>query len=73
MRDYLDSLVVTVTVKNTVNGDTTQIVSTIGFIKEPYSAYNQNQYEIGSDRTYPPETAMGFFPERRSPQRTLIS
>jgi hypothetical protein len=52
MRDYLDSLVVTVTVKNTVNGDTTQIVSTIGFIKEPYSAYNQNQYEIGSDRTY---------------------
>jgi hypothetical protein len=48
----LDSFVVTVTVKNTVNGDTTQTISTIGFTKEPYSAYNLNQYSIGSDRTY---------------------
>ena len=48
----LDSFVVTITEKNTVNGDTTQLTNTIGYIKEPYSAYDLNEYYSGVDRTY---------------------
>ncbi len=48
----LDSFVVTVNEKNTVNGQLTQLTNTIGYIKEPFAAYNLNQYYSGTDRTY---------------------
>lgn len=48
----LDSFVVTVNEKNTVNGQLTEQTNTIGYIKEPYSAYNENKYYSGLDRTY---------------------
>ncbi|HSB03362.1 MAG TPA: hypothetical protein VLE49_22115 [Anaerolineales bacterium] len=48
----LDSFVVTINEKNTVNGKLTELTNTIGYIKEPYSAYNQNKYAGGVDRTY---------------------
>ena len=48
----LDSFVVTINEKNTVNGDLTELTNTIGYIKEPYSAYNENKYYSGLDRTY---------------------
>ena len=48
----LDSFVVTINEKNTVNGQLTELTNTIGYIKEPYSAYNENKYYSGMDRTY---------------------
>lgn len=48
----LDSFVVTVNEKNTVNGELTELTNTIGYIKEPYSAYNQNKYSGGVTQTY---------------------
>lgn len=48
----LDSFVVTINEKNTVNGDLTELTHTIGYIKEPYSAYDHNKYYSGLDRTY---------------------
>jgi hypothetical protein len=48
----LDSFVVTITENNTVNGDLTQLINTIGYTKEPYRAYNWNEYSSGKDRTY---------------------
>ena len=48
----LDSFVVTVNEKNTVNGQLTELTNTIGYIKEPYSAYHLNEYTGGVDRTY---------------------
>ena len=48
----LDSFVVTVNEKNTVNGTLTELTHTIGYIKEPYSAYHQNEYVGGVTRTY---------------------
>src|SRR5687767_15655563 len=48
----LDSFVVTVNEKNTVNGQLTELTNTIGYIKEPYSAYQLNEYTGGIDRTY---------------------
>ncbi len=48
----LDSFVVTVNEKNTVNGQLTELTNTIGYIKEPYSAYDENKYYSGLDRTY---------------------
>ncbi len=48
----LDSFVVTINEKNTINGKLTELTNTIGYIKEPYSAYNQNKYAGGVDRTY---------------------
>jgi hypothetical protein len=48
----LDSFVVTINEKNTVNGQLTEQTNTIGYIKEPYSAYNHNQYTGGVGRTY---------------------
>src|SRR5215213_3069269 len=48
----LDSFVVTITEKNTTNGQLTELTNTIGYIKEPYRAYNENKYYSGLDRTY---------------------
>src|SRR5215208_2235150 len=48
----LDSFVVTVNEKNTTNGQLTELTNTIGYIKEPYRAYNENKYYSGLDRTY---------------------
>ena len=48
----LDSFVVTVNEKNTVNGQLTERTFTIGYVKEPYSAYRVLEYEGGVNRTY---------------------
>ena len=48
----LDSFVVTIDEKNTTNGQLTELTNTIGYIKEPYRAYNENKYYSGLDRTY---------------------
>ena len=48
----LDSFVVTINEKNTINGQLTELTNTIGYIKEPYSAYQLNEYASGADRTY---------------------
>ena len=48
----LESFVVTINEKNTVNGELTELTHTIGYIKEPYSAYDQNEYGSGVDRVY---------------------
>src|SRR5262249_16884708 len=48
----LDSFVVTINEKNTVNGKLTELNNTIGYVKNPYSAYDQNQYAGGVDQTY---------------------
>lgn len=48
----LDSFIVTISEKNTVNGEMTELTHTIGYIKEPYSAYDQNQYTGGVSRIY---------------------
>jgi hypothetical protein len=48
----LDSFVVTINEKNTINGQLTELTNTIGYIKEPYSAYQLNDYASGVDRTY---------------------
>lgn len=47
----LESLIVTVNEKNTVNGNLTELTTTIGYVKEPFSAYVFNQYEGGEERT----------------------
>jgi hypothetical protein len=48
----LDSFVVTVNEKNTVNGQLTERTITVGYIREPFSAYLVNEYHSGVDRTY---------------------
>lgn len=48
----LDSFVVTINEKNTVNGQLTELTHTIGYIKEPYRAYLENKYSGGVERTY---------------------
>lgn len=48
----LDSFIVTINEKNTVNGRLTELTNTIGYIKEPYRAYNHNAYPGGVDRIY---------------------
>src|SRR5690242_13900344 len=45
----LDSFVVTVNEKNTVNGQLTELTNTIGYIKDPYIAFNENKYYSGLD------------------------
>jgi hypothetical protein len=47
----LDSFVVTINEKNTVNGTLTELTNTIGYIKEPFSAYFNNKYQGGVERT----------------------
>lgn len=47
----LDSFVVTVNEKNTVNGTLTELTTTIGYIKEPFSAYFNNKYQGGVERS----------------------
>src|SRR5258706_14916452 len=39
----LTSFSVTINEKKTINGNLTELTNTIGYIKEPYSAYNQNK------------------------------
>ncbi|HET6597238.1 MAG TPA: hypothetical protein VFG81_16545, partial [Anaerolineales bacterium] len=48
----LDSFVVTINEKNTVNGQLTELTNAIRYIKEPYSAYQRNEYTGGVDQTY---------------------
>jgi hypothetical protein len=48
----LDSFVFTVIESNTVNGQLTEITNTIGYIREPYSAYLLRKYSGGEERTY---------------------
>jgi hypothetical protein len=48
----LDSFVVTVNEKNTVNGQLTARTLTTGYIRDPLSAYFENEYSGGVDRTY---------------------
>jgi hypothetical protein len=48
----LDSFVVTINEKNTTNGKLTELTNTIGYIKEPYSAYDENKYASGVDQMY---------------------
>jgi hypothetical protein len=48
----LDSFVVTITEKNTVNGDTTTLTNTVGYVKDPSAAYNVNEYSGGADRSF---------------------
>lgn len=48
----LDSYTITVNEKNTVNGQLTELTTTIGYIQEPYSAYRVIEFAQGSDRTY---------------------
>jgi hypothetical protein len=45
----LDSFIVTINVKNTVNGDLTETTTTIGYLKEPFSGYAL--LDLGSDDT----------------------
>lgn len=48
----LDSFMITVNEKNTVNGQLTERTFTIGYIQEPYSAYRVLEYDGGVDRIY---------------------
>ena len=48
----LDSFVATVSEKNTVNGLLTERTFTVGYIREPFSAYQWLEYYSGMDRTY---------------------
>ena len=48
----LDSFVATVSEKNTVNGLLTERTFTVGYIREPFSAYQWLEYSSGMDRTY---------------------
>lgn len=48
----LDSFTATINEKNTVNGQLTELTITIGYIKEPYSAYEVTEFADGNDRTY---------------------
>lgn len=48
----LDSFVVAVNERNTVNGQLTERTITVGYIQEPFSAYRVIDYGSGADRTY---------------------
>lgn len=48
----LDSFAIIVNEKNTVNGQLTERTFTIGYIREPYSAYRVLEYEGGVNKTY---------------------
>ncbi len=48
----LNSFVVTVNEKNTVNGQLTERTFTIGYIREPFSAYRVIDHAGGANRTY---------------------
>src|SRR5690349_21979164 len=45
----LDSFVLTVNEKNTVNGQLTELTNTIEYMKDPYRAYHENKYYSGMD------------------------
>lgn len=48
----LDSFMITINEKNTVNGQLTERTFTIGYMKEPYGAYRVLEYDGGVNRTY---------------------
>ena len=48
----LDSFVITINEKNTVNGQLTERTFTIGYMQEPYGAYRVLEYDGGVNRTY---------------------
>lgn len=48
----LGSFVVTINEKNTVNGQLTELNTTIGYIREPYTAYAVLEFSGGETRTY---------------------
>lgn len=48
----MDSFVIAVNEKNTVNGQLTERTFTIGYIQEPYSAYRVLEYDGGVNRVY---------------------
>ncbi len=48
----LGSFTVTINEKNTVNGQLTELTTTIGYIQEPYSAYRVTEFDEGNSRTY---------------------
>ncbi len=50
----LDSFILTINVKNTFDGDLTDVTTTIGYIKEPFSTYNLMEFPSspGEARTY---------------------
>ena len=48
----LDSFVATINERNTVNGQLTELTTTIGYIREPYSAYEVVEFYSGEERTY---------------------
>ena len=48
----LDSFVVTINEKNTVNGQLTERTFTIGYVQEPYGAYRVLEYDGGVNKTY---------------------
>lgn len=47
----LDSFIVTINEKNTVNGTLTDLTTTIGYVKEPFCAYLYTKYSGGEERT----------------------
>lgn len=48
----LDSFVATINEKNTVNGQLTERTITIGYIQEPYSAYQEIKHSGGVNKVY---------------------
>lgn len=48
----LDSFVLTVNERNTVNGQLNELTTTLGYIREPYRAYSLIESYAGQDRTY---------------------
>jgi hypothetical protein len=48
----LESFIVTINEKNTNNGVLTELTHTVGYLKEPYSAYDENNFGTGVDRKY---------------------
>ncbi len=48
----LDSFVVTISERNTVNGQLTELFTTIGYIKEPYAAYSVLEFTGGQSQAY---------------------
>jgi hypothetical protein len=48
----LDSFVASVIEENTVNGRVTMVDSTIGYVREPYGAYEVRKYTGGEERVY---------------------
>lgn len=48
----LDSFVATINEKNTVNGQLTERTITIGYIREPFSAYQEIKHSVGVNKAF---------------------